>query len=249
MNKLTKCTKRLPATCRIHGKAYLKAKEERQALQDAVKKQVATVRMSQDIDKSWTVKEKNGITTLTVYRSGVPEVLPHSERGVEAGAYQYADAVKPDGRSGRIDSMCVSPTLGGVARWVYANSFSSKHADFRARQLEVDVDRTYIYNIRAWEVASSKEQEMVSYGPPVTDENSPYHDYWNTGMTVREYMEKARSDPEKYSPQDWEILLNSDEQPQKPKPVSFDRVADAMWTDQESDKQGMRDFKKQFRTK
>lgn len=126
-----------------------------------------------------------------VYRSGTVEAP--TTRGVEADSYTAADAVKPAGRQGRTDGIFAAPNLKGVARWAHANSGIARCADPFVREITVDPDTVYVYSVKAWEKAS--------WG------TGGYEAYWETGMTLTEWMNVA----EFMDPTNWELLLGADD--------------------------------------
>lgn len=164
---------------------------------ERLQREAFVVKAHEDFEASWKPRvEKDGATTISVYRSGNP--APPAERGVERDSYLTADALKPEGRQGRMDAVFASPSLGGVTRWVKGND--GLIDDLKVRELRIDVDKTYVYSVHAWERASSSwDYEKSTAGT-----------YWDSGMTVREYMEKAKADPATYDPQEWELLVPAD---------------------------------------
>lgn len=126
-----------------------------------------------------------------VYRSGIVEAP--TNRGVEADSYTAADAVKPAGRQGRTDGIFAAPNLAGVARWTHANSGIARCADPFVREITVDPDKVYVYSVLAWEKASWR--------------TGSYEAYWETGMTLTEWMKVA----EFMDPTNWELLLGADD--------------------------------------
>jgi hypothetical protein len=192
-----KCRKKNPATCRLHGKAY----RQRIAFMNQIREREEELKfqaiVTPDFEASWDVrKEADGTTTVAVYRSGEP--LAPTERGVEKDSYVKSDSLKPEGRQGRTDGVFASPTLGGVTRWV-RGKWHSNVLDVQVREIRVDIDSTYVYSIHAWEKASSG------------DDNDAFHkEYWDSGITMREYMKRAKQEPKKYSPREWELLLSAE---------------------------------------
>lgn len=161
---------------------------------ERLEKEAFAVKAQEDFKASWKPRvERDGTTTISVYRSG--DIIPPAERGVEKASYLDADSKKPDDRQGRMDAVFAAPSLGGVCRWVKGNDGLIE--DVKVRELRVDVDKTYIYSVRAWERASSSWDY----------EKSKAGNYWDSGMTVREYMKRAEADPAAYDPQEWELLI------------------------------------------
>lgn len=204
------CSKKNPALCRLHGKQYTAARNLLQQVREQEKRNALNAIAAPDFDSSWKIKkEADGTSTVSVYRSGVPH--PPAQRGVEAQSYLDADKYKPEGRPSRTAAVFASPTLGGVCRWVKGN-WDTNIADVKVRELRVDIDKTYVYNIAAWEKASGWETKEY------------YEDFWDTGITLREYMQKAKQDPEKYKPTEWELMLD-ESQIRSVKPVGAVRAS------------------------
>jgi len=161
---------------------------------ERLEREAFAVQAREDFLASWKPRvEKDGSTTISVYRSGNP--APPVERGVEKASYQDVDNQKPEGRQGRMDAVFAAPSLGGVCRWVEGNN--GLIPDVKVREIRIDVDKTYIYSVQAWERASSSWDY----------ERSQSGSYWDSGLTVREYMEKAQADPVSYDPREWELLI------------------------------------------
>lgn len=207
----SKCTKKNPTMCRIHGDFYREQQNMYvQALEHQKDLEFRAV-AAPDFEESWDLKKtRDGVVTVSVYRSGIPEAP--KQRGVENDYYARADALRPKGRQGRMDGVFASPTLGGVCRWVRGNEMT-RIPDVKVREMRVDIDTTYVYSIEAWEKASS-------WNKP-----EDYEKFWNSGMTMREYMGKAKVDPQKYNPENWELLL-SQEDIKSIKPVGAKRVSE-----------------------
>lgn len=145
------------------------------------------------------------MNNVKVYRSGV--VSAPASRGVESESYVEADAVRPAGRQGRTDGIFAAPTIDGVLRWVRANSQPyMRMIDPFVRELKVDADSVYVYSINAWEAVGI----------------TGYEKYWNTGVTLTEWLANADS----YDPTEWELLL-SPEDVQSARPVSDARLVKA----------------------
>jgi hypothetical protein len=137
-----------------------------------------------------------GKKTVSVFRSGI--VAPPKERGVEKDSYLYCDEHVPEGRQGRNTGIFASPTVNGVAHWV--RGVSSVVADCGVRELRVDPDEVHVYSVHAWEEFSGGW-----YG--FTPESAKK--YWDTGMTLTQWHEQMRTNPN-FKPEQWELLLNSE---------------------------------------
>jgi hypothetical protein len=199
-----KCKKKNPTSCRLHGKAA----RERQELLHAVRveqrekreqeiKAAFNEKAQEDFKSSWKIRtESDGTTSVTVYRSGVPNAP--LERGVEKPYYERCDSYLPDSRQGRMTGVFCAPTLGGAARWVRGNNLA-KIEDIEVREIRIDIDNTYVYLVHDWERASS------------IDTPDMYQKYWNNGMTMRQYMEVSQKEPHKYDPREYELLVPAEE--------------------------------------
>jgi hypothetical protein len=211
-----KCSKRHPSMCQRHKGEYKAAQDFMEQIKNREKELHLKAVTDADFEASWKLKkEKDGSTSIAVYRSGVPSAP--KQRGVENGHYARADATIPSGRQPRMNGVFASPTLGGVCRWVRGNYMTNKD-DVKVRELRVDVDNTYVYSVEAWEKASSN------------DTPAAYKEYWDTGLTMREYMAKARQDPDTYNPTEWELLV-PEEKIISVKPVGAARTAQRAYRD------------------
>lgn len=128
-----------------------------------------------------------------VYRSGI--IAAPAVRGVEAISFAAADAVRPNGRQGRMDGIFASPNLKGVVRWAHLNSGIANYEDPFVREITVDPDAVYVYSVHAW------ERMRWTVGM--------YERYWATGITLTEYL--TTDIWRKRNPADWEILLGTND--------------------------------------
>ena len=144
----TKCTKKYPQTCRIHGDAYRKELNFFRETRVKALKQEFNKLAVKDFANSWKLVTKNGKTFVNVYRSGI--VANPDERGVESHSYAQADQFCPPDRQGRMTGIFASPTLGGVGRWVLGNALIRSNA-LQVNSLRVNIDTTYVYSIKKWD--------------------------------------------------------------------------------------------------
>lgn len=221
-----KCKKKNPMQCRLHGKAATerynlllavraeaRAKKERE-IQEAFNQQAVL-----DFAASWKLRtEPNGVTSVSVYRSGVPSAP--EERGVEKPYYERCDSFIPDSRQGRMNGVFCAPTIGGAARWVRGNSMMPRIEDIEVREIRIDIDNTYVYLVHDWERASSHDTPEM------------YQKYWDNGMTMRRYMELAQKEPHKYNPCEYELLV-PEQGIISVKPLSSKRVIENAYDSQE----------------
>ena len=122
---------------------------------------------------------RNGALTPAVYKG---EVLAYAEK---------ADALKPEGRAGRLDSLYASPDLKGALRWVRANLMDTHNRpDPETYELRLNANTTYVYSIKAWE-------EYSWHGQPAED-------YWNSGVLLKDYL----ANPDDYDSKEWEVLFS-----------------------------------------
>lgn len=140
---------------------------------------------------------ENGQVTLAlpvvkakVYRNGnlhaseyKGEVLEYAER---------ADAVRPEGRPGRIGSLYASPSLKGAARWIQGNDFLH-NVDRETYELTLNANTTFVYSVKAWEAYSWHKEDPAAY--------------WNSGVLLKDYL----AEPEKYDDREWEILFRPED--------------------------------------
>ncbi len=194
-----KCSKKNPATCRLHRKQYEVFQTALQAVKTAEKREKeakAHAWLMQDL-QSMKLKETPEGLIASVYRCGVD--APPEKRGIEKEAYEKADSFAPEGRQGRNTAVFATPTLGTVGRWVRGNSWNKNILDVQVRELRVNADQVYVYDIHAW--------EKTWYTGEYTERDiASAKNYWNTGITLREWVEKAKKG-EIQDPENWEILL------------------------------------------
>jgi len=213
------CTKKNPRLCQRHGAEYRVRQEMFQQMKEQIERNHFQEVITPDFAASWkTKKEADGTTSVSVFRSGIPSAP--KQRGVENDSYNQADAQRPEGRQGRGTGVFASPTLGGVCRWVRGNEMTGV-PDVDVREMRVDIDNTYVYSIEQWEIASARETD------------AEYKKYWESGMTMREYMEKAKADPMAYKPTDWELLV-PEEGIRSVKPVGAKRVSERAYEERDS---------------
>lgn len=240
--KPVKCGAKDPSTCRYHGKKFTEQEQTvrrflaSQALAKRKADELQELKLKIEVDLLKNLKLrtlKDGTTVCSVYRSGVP--APPAKRGVEAESYVRFDKHVPEGRQGRTAAVFASPTLGGANRWVAGNSFI-RNADLKVRELTIDIDNTYVYSVRAWEIASSK-------GDYYPDNEMIQKDYWDTGITMRQWLENVKAEPDKYDPRDWELLV-PETGIKGIKPVSGTRTAAYNYSNYESDRKEILDLLK-----
>jgi hypothetical protein len=156
------------------------------------------------------IDPKTGQKTVSVYRAGVVEAPV--ERGVEKESYIACDNYVPENRQGRNTGIFASPTVNGVSHWV--RGVSNVVKDWGVRELRVNPDEVYVYSVRAWEKFSGDFNGF-------TEENA--NKYWNSGMTLTQWHEEMRTNPN-MKPEEWELLLGP-EHIQTSKNVKADLVA------------------------
>lgn len=215
-----KCRAKNPATCPFHGRKINRLEREALNLQRRLRELDAQNKQKQlhefrvaDLDRNLNMVVKNGITTVSVYRSGVVE--PPKERGVEKEVYQLADAVKPQGQQGRTTGIFAAPSLNAATRWVRGNFFTNV-PDVKVRELRVNPDKVYVYYIPFWERASNALDYRDSNGVEAAQR------FWDSGIKLTDWINKFRNDPT-MEPDEWELILSPDDISQV-KPVSSTRA-------------------------
>lgn len=194
----TKCSKKNPATCRLHKGQYAKFTKAMVAYRDSeqvAKEKVLVEKLQNDIKTNFKLKKlSDGTYEASVYRVGVPS--PPVERGVEKEVYLTADKYVPAGRQGRTSAVFATPVMGVVGRWA---SQWNRIEDQQVRELRVNPDEVYVYSIRAWEKASSG----FDYNP---DNEALYRTYWNSGVTLSQWI-RAADKGQILDPAEWELLI------------------------------------------
>ena len=135
------------------------------------------------------------MTTMKVYRSGSVCVHDHTP----FTHFVVADELRPAGFPSRSRSIYASPSLAGVARWVWGR-YPSFPDDVAVHEITVN-DDVYVFNVNEWERAV---KNFGSYCSREEKERS-FADYWNSVTTLEE-LEGLDSNPS-----DWEILLREED--------------------------------------
>lgn len=148
-----------------------------------------------------------------VYRNG--SLTPSEYEGEVREYAERADAVRPEGRPGRMGSLCASPSLKGALRWIKGNEWV-QHSDRETYELTLNANTTYVYSIKAWEAYSWHRKD-----PSV---------YWDSGVLLKDYL----AEPEKYDDSEWEILFHPDDIVSQRR-VSKKRILDHAKDDYERD--------------
>jgi hypothetical protein len=196
--------------CAPEAEIYRSEIAEREAKENAAIKAKHDWRVA-DMEKHMNLKvhPTTGEKRVSVFRAGVPNAP--EKRGVETDPYLKADAVAPAGRQTRTTGIFASPTMHGVSKWVVGVSHVVN--DWKVREIRVDPDKVYVYSVHAWERCSDDWM--------TTDEHRKA--YWDTGITLTQWQDKLRKDPE-LDPAEWELLLSPDDM-KAVKPVGAERVA------------------------
>lgn len=146
------------------------------------------------------------------YRNGPVEVGVHSPEVTEI--WEEYDMHKPEGRSGRLDSIYASPSMTGVIRWVKSNlmlHFTNGEADLNTYALTVnDSENIYVYSIDLYD-------RFVSYDG-ISEEKAK--EYWASGIPLSEWETTALE--RGLNPSNWEVLIP------KAKVKSFKKLSDNM---------------------
>lgn len=134
------------------------------------------------------------MTTIKVYRNGSLAAPQHSAEVI--GAWGRYDAVRPAGRTGRLDSLYASPSLLGNVRWIKGNHSVSS----RAREADLSNNEITVLNPESVFVYSINTYEKGSWGNRATEA-----EYWATGIPLTDWERVAAE--RNLNPSDWEVLL------------------------------------------
>lgn len=120
-------------------------------------------------------------------------MTPAPNAGAAKAITEQADAFCPHPVS-RTGSLFASPTLAGVVRWVLGNHMF--RYETRVREIAVDADTTWVYQIKAWENVS---WNMHGF------QDSAARAYWDSGMTLTDWLSQADS---AVDGSEWEVLID-----------------------------------------
>ena len=130
-----------------------------------------------------------------VYRAG--SMTPSPDAGAAYEVTAAADDIRHIGQRGknlpaRLGGLFAAPTLPGVVRWVRGNHYTRYES--RVREITVDADTTYVFNIRAWEhVRDEYDTDAIL-------------DFWATGITLTDWLDRAEA--EGLDGSEWEVIFS-----------------------------------------
>lgn len=122
---------------------------------------------------------------VKIFRNGNLVVTPYSGEVLDMA--QNFDSVRPKHLPARIGSLYASPSIPGVARWIY----SLKDYGYDTYELDVDADKVFVFSIETYDRACIGRIEFSAY--------------WDSAMTLSDYL-LGDFDDTKY-----EILLSPSE--------------------------------------
>lgn len=132
------------------------------------------------------------MTTTRVYRSG--SLVPAQYAGEVLEFAEKADAARPEGHAPRHGSLYASPAIDGVGRWADANnSRSNRNADFdgTTREIAVNPEGLFVYNVEAWENFSWRNMDASTY--------------WDTAIPLADWNRVAEE--RNLDASEWEVLV------------------------------------------
>lgn len=172
----------------------------------------------------------SGSMVVSVFRSGVPS--SPAARGVEKDFFDRADSRRPEGRTSRDAAAYAAPTFGGVHRWIHGSADIKD--DVKVRELRIDAERSYVYRVKDWELASraldsdtGRTHDFVSAARGSITADDAIDRYWSNGMPLSQWMEMAESTVG-VDPNEWEVLIAEDSI-EAVKAVSTKRVLDNLY--------------------
>lgn len=136
------------------------------------------------------------MTTTKAYRIGNLTLDDHDDK-VQA-LWSSFDAVKPEGRTGRLESLYASPSLKGLVRWVkgmHLVATRDEDANLDSSEITVaDSETVFLYHVPTYDAVLSGRKTVA--------------DYWNTGIAISDW--DTVSVERSLDADDWEILLPVD---------------------------------------
>lgn len=117
-----------------------------------------------------------------VYRAGLMDPAPDAGPAEAVTRAAQARNPRPVGRAG---SLFACPTMAGSVRWVLGNW---PHKETRLREITVDADTVFVYEVRAWERVEVEDVAAIDA-------------YWATGMTLTDFLATG------LDAADWEVLV------------------------------------------
>lgn len=127
-----------------------------------------------------------------IYRTGLMEVGNHNEEVLEQ--WFPFDERRPVGHASRSHSLYAAPDLTGAHRWF---SFLYGARQFAFNEIIVESNNVMVYNVDDY------DQVGEHYGNPTSAHLDAIDAYWNSGMTLTEWIHRVGVDEDGR----WEILL------------------------------------------
>lgn len=149
--------------------------------------------------------------TAKVYRNGAVRPGKHSEEiYLLWGTY---DRIKPQGRTGRLNSVYASPSLAGMVRWTHTNHMGSIPAKRDMASYEITVQNPaelYVYDVKVYERTARNLHWDGDIGKPgyETSNAKILQPYWDTGIPFTDW-EKVSTE-RNLNPMYWEVLVPMD---------------------------------------
>jgi hypothetical protein len=135
----------------------------------------------------------------TIYRTGQMTVPSHQERLIHH--WNEFDVRRPSGYVSRQEALFASPDLQGANYWLQDRSFyRTQVAVFN--EVIVDSDRVRVYDVREYDSVGF-DWVGVHGGKPTSEDIAHMENYWNTSMTLTDWINDVKTDPEGH----WEVLL------------------------------------------
>lgn len=132
-------------------------------------------------------------TTTKVYRIGSLTCAEHSENVQKL--WSSIDAVKPEGRAGRLECLYASPNIKGLIRWIRGMHFVAgrdESACLDNHEITViNPETVFVYHVPTYDAVGSGRKSAESY--------------WESGIPLSEWQKVAEE--KGLNAEDWEILL------------------------------------------
>lgn len=136
----------------------------------------------------------------TIYRTGQMTVANHDETVTQK--WEKFDSRRPEGHVRRQESLFAAPDFPGAHKWL-GNLFlawqQGHYSTFLFNEITVESDNVHVYLVEHYErVCPCCPGGECDYGI-----SSNIHSYWNTSMTLTQWISEIGEDP--YGC--WEVLL------------------------------------------
>lgn len=133
-----------------------------------------------------------------IYRTGQMRVPTHHDYVLEHGA--EFDSRRPEGHLSRSEALFAAPDIHGGHHWLYDGiALSNRGHRYKAvfNEITVESDNVRVYCVNNFNMVGDH------YGNPTPEQITGISNYWNTSMTLTDWLEEVGQDLHGQ----WEVLL------------------------------------------